>query len=175
MKGKYVVLKRTAEDRRQWQRLTRAGSHYCFSADYLKKSWPTLTTAALQDVIISDAIMRGPHLTEGPLKTLLSAVYCNSCSSQCCNTFTCCLGVVCEGCVVSDVLAGCVMRRWIKLVVVKPRDWTPVWHPVNLHAMFSRFQPASQLMASSTIQRSILVWLVRVMSMKSEDTEAVDG
>jgi len=89
-----MALKRTAEDRRQWQRVTRAGSHYCFSADYLKKSWPTLTIAALQDVIISDAIMRGPHLTEGPLKTSLSAVHCKSCSSQCCNTFTCCLDVV---------------------------------------------------------------------------------
>jgi len=27
MKGKYVALKRTAEDRKQWQRLLRDGSH----------------------------------------------------------------------------------------------------------------------------------------------------
>jgi len=27
MKGKYVGLKRTAEDRKQWQKLLRAGSH----------------------------------------------------------------------------------------------------------------------------------------------------
>ena len=27
MKGKYVALKRTAEDRREWQKLLRAGSH----------------------------------------------------------------------------------------------------------------------------------------------------
>jgi len=27
MKGKYVALKRTAEDRREWQKLFRAGSH----------------------------------------------------------------------------------------------------------------------------------------------------
>jgi len=28
MKGKYVALKRTAEDRNEWQRLLRAGSHH---------------------------------------------------------------------------------------------------------------------------------------------------
>ena len=27
MKGKYVALKRTAEDRNHWQKLLRAGSH----------------------------------------------------------------------------------------------------------------------------------------------------
>jgi len=27
IKGKYVSLKRTAEDRKEWQRLLRAGSH----------------------------------------------------------------------------------------------------------------------------------------------------
>jgi len=27
MKGKYVALKRTAEDRKEWQKLLRAGSH----------------------------------------------------------------------------------------------------------------------------------------------------
>jgi len=27
MKGKYVALKRTAEDRKEWQNLLRAGSH----------------------------------------------------------------------------------------------------------------------------------------------------
>jgi len=27
MKGKYVALKTTAEDRKQWQKLLRAGSH----------------------------------------------------------------------------------------------------------------------------------------------------
>jgi len=27
MKGRYVALKRTAEDRKEWQRLLRAGSH----------------------------------------------------------------------------------------------------------------------------------------------------
>jgi len=27
MKGKYVALRRTAEDRKEWQRLLRAGSH----------------------------------------------------------------------------------------------------------------------------------------------------
>jgi len=27
MKGKYVAIKRTAEDWREWQRLLRAGSH----------------------------------------------------------------------------------------------------------------------------------------------------
>jgi len=39
MKGKYVALKRTAEDRKEWQQLHRAGSqsYKCFSADYLKK------------------------------------------------------------------------------------------------------------------------------------------
>jgi len=27
MKGKYVALKRTVEDRKEWQKLLRAGSH----------------------------------------------------------------------------------------------------------------------------------------------------
>jgi len=39
-KGKYVALKRRPEDRKQWQKLLRAGSHKscaCFSGDYLKK------------------------------------------------------------------------------------------------------------------------------------------
>jgi len=27
MKGKYVTVKRTAEDRKEWQKLKRAGSH----------------------------------------------------------------------------------------------------------------------------------------------------
>jgi len=32
-----VVLKRTAEDRKDWQKLKRAGAYTCFSEDYLKK------------------------------------------------------------------------------------------------------------------------------------------
>jgi len=38
MKGKYVALKRTAEDRKEWQKLLRAGSRTAsFSADYLNE------------------------------------------------------------------------------------------------------------------------------------------
>ena len=38
MNGKYVTLKTTAEDRKEWQKLFRVGSHTCFAADYMKKN-----------------------------------------------------------------------------------------------------------------------------------------
>jgi len=35
MKARYVALKRTAEDRKEWQKLFKSWkSHTCFSADY---------------------------------------------------------------------------------------------------------------------------------------------
>jgi len=36
MKGKYVALKRTAEDRKEWQKLLRAGSHNLFLSRLLE-------------------------------------------------------------------------------------------------------------------------------------------
>jgi len=41
MKGKYVALKRIAEDRKEWQ------SHTYFSADYLKKKKTCITKIPL--------------------------------------------------------------------------------------------------------------------------------
>jgi len=36
-KGKYTELKRRAKDSHGWQELKRAGSHACFSSEYLER------------------------------------------------------------------------------------------------------------------------------------------
>ena len=73
MKGKYVALKRTAEDRKEWQKLIRAGSHAPASQQTTWRcswSWTTTITSHLT------ALYAGPR----PRTTWVSQYHRKTCT-----------------------------------------------------------------------------------------------